>query len=50
MNDKKKNRRNLRNRLQRAQQVILKRLGYSPGLAKRMARIATDKTCAEVKE
>ena len=50
MNDKKKNRRELRNRVQRAEVIILKRQGWSLGHAKKIARERADKICREVKE
>ena len=48
MNEKKKNRRDLRNRLQRAQYVIYLRKGYAPGIARKMAREKTDEVCRMV--
>jgi len=50
MNEKKRNRRDLRNRLQRAEVIILKRQGWSLGHAKKIARERADKICREVKE
>jgi hypothetical protein len=50
MNEKKKNRRDLRNRLQRAQIIILRRKGWPLGSARKMAREYADKICAEIKK
>ena len=50
MKEKKRNRRDLRNRLQRAEVIILKRQGWSLGHAKKIARERADKICREVKE
>lgn len=49
MNEKQKDRRQLRNRMQRAQEVIFRRKGYRPSIAKKMAREFTDKICKQVK-
>jgi uncharacterized protein YhaN len=48
MNEKKKNRRELRNRLQRAQEAIYKKKGYRPALAQKMAREFCDMVCKKV--
>ena len=50
MNEKKKNRLQLRRRLIAAEYVILRRKGWPEGTAWRMAKEKCDKVCKETKE
>ena len=48
MNDKKRNRLRLRQRMIEAQTVIFRRRGYAPQIARKMAREFTDQMCSAI--